>query len=572
MKKQKIVRAIALSLAITGAGFIFAKEKMSSATGSVGLMSQAVDSVSQKTSAIKKATGEKSIAPMGMISEPAHQAAVREESKREEQRASTADRATVLNSPVAIAEEKQEKAEEPVANTPEQYRMGKMEMNLDYVMAKDEKFLAQNPVLKQQIESGQSVDPSEIYFPPGFRLSLRFEPSCLNTASSSFTVEQPDEIGKSLIADGHPVYVGATLKQGLRGDELMKTLERERCVGTAGADLEESLSAISYSDPMVPTNSTGWLILKNAGLTDMFASMNSSEFGSATATLAVVDSGVDIYHPDLRSIASGQNDDQGHGTKVAGTAAAPANRIGTVGSMPIHARVVGYKVNTPGTSSAYASTISNGITRAAFDGMDVINVSWSGFSTGSYNSAIQTAVSRGALVTGAAGNDGSYVGRNVTISGAISIGALNGTNSGVASYSNYGPGVEVYTPGTYETTSYTGGYSISSGTSFAAPLVGGIGLMAKAYARAHGSTISASTIETIIHDTGILLSSSRGTIRKMQPLAVLNRLRSMYGGGSVPSPTPTPNDPWAGWGSFSPSPAPAPAPAPAPSNPWSGWN
>lgn len=525
--KHSAVRVIALSFILAGLGFFAfrnapdlpsAKKQLRISESAEG--KRAADIVGNAAAANVKVAEDPTEADSVKLEPPMPAAPLESESR---EAGDIQKNAGAENEDVAVTRDRSESSESPA-----EFHLGKMELNLSYVMEKDQSFLLQNAALKRLLDEGKRVSPEDINFPEGFRLSLRFEPRCLNLAASVFDLEQLDEHGKFLVDQGQTVFIGAKLRQNLRGDELMRNLQQERCVGSAGADLPEEPSAISLDPKASSSQSTAYSILRNAGLLDLYSAMSFSAFGNATAYFGVVDTGVNTKHPDLRSIASGDADDKGHGTMVAGTAAAPANGIGTVGSMPFHALVRSYKINIAGQGSAYTSVINNGITRAAYEKMDVINVSWSGFTKGSYNSAIKIAVKLGSLVVGAAGNYTTYLGTNVTIPGSIAVGALAGTTSNVASYSNYGPGVEIYTPGTYMTTTMSGGYSLASGTSFASPLVGGIGLMIRAWGKSHGYAISPATMERIILQTGRYVSTSRGNVLKMQPLAVFRYLQTNY--------------------------------------------
>lgn len=148
----------------------------------------------------------------------------------------------------------------------------------------------------------------------------------------------------------------------------------------------------------------------------------------ANTTIAIVDTGVDPEHEDLRGkVLAGRNfvdpnrpshDDNGHGTHVAGIAAALTNNgVGVVGVAP-DARILPVKVlaaNGTGTSSH----VVNGIRWAADNGATVINVSLeAGYKVGGMNisttaaslhSAVNYAWDKGAIVVVAAGNDESVV-------------------------------------------------------------------------------------------------------------------------------------------------------------------
>jgi len=421
-----------------------------------------------------------------------------------------------------------EKAE-PIESSPDFFQAGKLDLNLRYILEKDPIFLEQNPRLLALIQKGQKVRAEDINVPSGFRVSLRLEPQCSPTPNSVFLMEAMDENARALLESGNPAFVAARTKIGINGNDLAKALQGEACITAAGADLLEEPGAISFHSEPLPssTNANPYKIMRNAGLVNLFSVMSYSTFGNAVVSLGVIDTGVNTSHPDLRAVASGDRDDYGHGTMVAGTAAAPKNGIGNMGSMPFHVRIRSYKVNEAGKSSAYSSSISNGIMRAAVDKVEVINVSWSGFTQGSYGGAISAAVQRGSVITGSAGNSRLKVNTNVTIKGSLAVGALNATDNGIASYSNYGPGIELFTPGTYMTTMKSGSYALVSGTSFAAPLVGGMALMIKAFAKAHGKSVSPAMVESMIMDTCSIISTSKGYVRKMQPLAIFQRMQRL---------------------------------------------
>jgi subtilisin family serine protease len=205
--------------------------------------------------------------------------------------------------------------------------------------------------------------------------------------------------------------------------------------------------------------------------------------GSPSVPIAILDSGVDPSHPDLAGkLVPGWNcysndadtsDVYGHGTQVAGSAAAAGNNgIGVAGPallnpiMPI--RVTG----TNGWASD--SAIVKGLTWAADHGARVANLSFAGIHT---SSSIQTAaqyfMSRGGLVTASAGNYNTDDGSNDTPY-VISVSATAGDDTR-ATWSSFGRYVDVAAPGVgIYTTSRGGGYSSASGTSFSAPVTAGV--------------------------------------------------------------------------------------------------
>lgn len=229
-------------------------------------------------------------------------------------------------------------------------------------------------------------------------------------------------------------------------------------------------------------------------------------------TVAVVDTGVDLDHPDLRSnvwensseiAGNGIDDDQngfvddvrgwdfaagdnepddanGHGTHVAGSIAASLNGLGATGVAP-EASVMPIRVlDAQGVGSG--SDVASGIRYAAENGADIINLSFGGAFSSTIRSAVQYAGQLGSLVVAAAGNEGAKAptypaGFSAEASHVISAGAHSASDQ-IASFSNTvghseavqvdGPGVDVFS------TYVDGGYATLNGTSMAAPHVAGV--------------------------------------------------------------------------------------------------
>ncbi|WP_375510780.1 S8 family peptidase [uncultured Nostoc sp.] len=227
--------------------------------------------------------------------------------------------------------------------------------------------------------------------------------------------------------------------------------------------------------------------------------------------VAVVDTGVDYNHEDLRNniwtntkeIAgngidddgngyiddnygwnfSDQNnntlDNNGHGTHVSGTIAGENNNYGVTG-IAYDAKIMPVKVLNESGSGSYNS-ISKGIRYAVDNGANVINLSLGGTSSNrTLESAIDYASSKGVIVVMAAGNNGDsspeYPARYAYKSG-IAVGAVD-KNNNMPDFSNRSgtneiayvtaPGVKVYS------SVPNNQYATYSGTSMAAPHVAGI--------------------------------------------------------------------------------------------------
>lgn len=245
--------------------------------------------------------------------------------------------------------------------------------------------------------------------------------------------------------------------------------------------------------------------------------------------VAVIDTGVDLQHPDLNvqvgvncyswwpfsaSCKSGGDDDHYHGTHVAGTIGALDNGIGVVGVAP-GARIWPVKVLSS-SGSGYSSQIIAGIDWVAAHAstIEVANMSLggSGFSQSEYD-AIQGAVNAGVAFAVAAGNDDSDA-NNYSPGGfdnVLSVSALadfDGIPGGLGSetcradqddtladFSNWGPEVDIAAPGVCILSTYPieqGTYGTISGTSMASPhAAGALALLASRNNPANAADVTA---------------------------------------------------------------------------------
>lgn len=201
-------------------------------------------------------------------------------------------------------------------------------------------------------------------------------------------------------------------------------------------------------------------------------------------TIAVIDTGIDYNHPDLKTNVIGGisfvrkirsfMDDNGHGTHVAGTIAALNNSIGVVGVAP-DAKLLGVKV-LDRTGSGYMSWVIAGIDWAAdpANNVDVITMSLGGGPSEALNTSVNNAYKLGIVVVAAAGNENGAIIYPAAYASAIAVTATDSSNIR-ASFSNYGPEAELAAPGvSIYSTWKGGGYNTISGTSMATPHVTGV--------------------------------------------------------------------------------------------------
>jgi len=228
--------------------------------------------------------------------------------------------------------------------------------------------------------------------------------------------------------------------------------------------------------------------------------------GAVDVDIAVIDTGIDLHHPDLNvvggmncSTGTSYDDGNGHGTHVAGTAAAKDNGIGVVGVAP-GARLWSVRVLDDTGSGGWSSVICgiDWVTAHASE-IEVANMSLAGPGTqgscndGALREAICKSVESGVTYVVAAGNSSVDVAGQVPASfpEVITVSALAdydglpggldksstcraGTDDTLADFSNYGSGVDLIAPGVCITSTWKGGgYNTISGTSMASPHVTG---------------------------------------------------------------------------------------------------
>ena len=235
--------------------------------------------------------------------------------------------------------------------------------------------------------------------------------------------------------------------------------------------------------------------------------------GSTNVVVAVIDTGVDYTHPDLKNNAwvneaeaSGKAgvdddlngyvddvhgydfannsgkviDDHGHGTHCAGTIGGEGNNSNGVAGVNWNVRLMGLKFMTKEGSGSLANAILS-IDYARKNGAHILSNSWGG---GSFSVALEKAIKdandAGILFVAAAGNSTQNTDNRPSypasyeVDNVISVAAVDNRGK-FGIFSNYGAKtVHVAAPGVNIYSTFPGGYKTLSGTSMAAPHVAGV--------------------------------------------------------------------------------------------------
>ena len=246
--------------------------------------------------------------------------------------------------------------------------------------------------------------------------------------------------------------------------------------------------------------------------------------GDTTQIIGIIDTGVDWDHPDLDgkikinwieyngatgvdddgngyvddirgwdfiNSDNNPNDDNSHGTHVAGIAAAETNNGTGIAGVSWGAKILPVKV-LQSTGYGSASTVAQGVTYAAARGATILNLSLGSYSESmTLKTALENAYST-AVIVAAAGNDhipiegfggapmfpacyGWVIGVEATQQGGARANFSNYDPSGPVSYNNdYGYNYELKAPGvSVHSTLPNGQYGNLSGTSMATPIISG---------------------------------------------------------------------------------------------------
>ncbi len=250
---------------------------------------------------------------------------------------------------------------------------------------------------------------------------------------------------------------------------------------------------------------------------------------------AVVDSGVQADHPDLRDRmwhgANGETgidivradsdpgDDFGHGTHVAGLLGAQRdNSVGVRGVMGDWVKLMAVKTQGSDGSGTVADVV-NGILWAADHGAEVMNLSLTSTGTNpALADALDYALAKNTVIAVAAGNDGAEVSNSNFVApaayapnrrGLISTGSIDAITYLKSNFSNFSSSfIEIAAPGAAGrdgllSTFMGSTYQKIAGTSMASPQVAGAAALAIGFCKTHGVTYTSAQIEDFIEDSAV---------------------------------------------------------------------
>ncbi len=317
------------------------------------------------------------------------------------------------------------------------------------------------------------------------QLSDDIAPSNVPSVASDIARERTAEIGHvySNGIRGFSARMSSAQAAALRNDSRVISVEPDRVVALApppGKGKPGDGGGDDGSGGGLPAQVTPWGIEAVGG---------AAAPSVTRKRIWILDTGIDLDHPDLnvnvslsRNYATGKSadDGNGHGTHVAGTAAAIDNGFGVVG-VAAGAEVVAVRVLGNNGSGAYSDVIAGlDYVYGAGSSGEVANMSLGGPRSTALDNAVIRLTTKGIHVVVAAGNDGydasndspGHLGNDHALIYTIS--AHDATNC-LPWWSNFGADIDYSAPGVnIHSTWKGGGLNTISGTSMAAPHVTGL--------------------------------------------------------------------------------------------------
>lgn len=334
----------------------------------------------------------------------------------------------------------------------------------------------------------------------------------------------------------------AVQARAIRADATAN-LNASECIVGATENPEIEVTAV---DPLVSKQTA----LVNFGMSEADRFFHHPLWGvRSTIDVGVVDTGIELNHPDLANRmwrgASGErgwdfvngdadpSDDSGHGTHVAGIIGAETNNgVGIRGLAGVRLMPVKSQDSQGGGNMA---DVVNAIRWAIDHGAQILNLSLaSRMQNPALEDAIQYGLSLGVVSVVASGNDGEEItagnfiapiGYAKDYAGVIGVGSIDALSNAKSSFSNFSSVfVEMAAPGSSGTdgifsTFMGGGYRGLNGTSMAAPQVTGAAALVMGFLKTHGIPYTPDQIEILIQNSAVKdsnLSTSFASGRRLQ--------------------------------------------------------
>ena len=365
-----------------------------------------------------------------------------------------------------------------------------------------DEFLDEDPEAEEEIESEilGDIDDYELFAP------TKEDVLQSNTNVPDLEEIDIDEGGNIISLESEDQYQRDLVSKGVPRDKILALVKcvikcaSEQLAGKVNEVSDEKITEI-MAEAGISEGAEAARALRDyitCGLRIIYAPWAWRYSTGDGVRVAIVDTGIAPRHPDLRvyggvSYVPGQRrwyDDNGHGTHVAGTVAALGNNRGVIGVAP-KARLYAVKVlNRSG--GGRMSSILNGLAWCYRRRMHVVNLSLGSLAythdprvySRAYEQAGKKLRRRGILAVAAAGNSGNtrqpYVNNPARCPSFMAVSAID-CQRRRASFSSYGPQVEICAPGVKVwSTSPPNTYSQSSGTSMASPHVAGVAALVRA--------------------------------------------------------------------------------------------
>lgn len=337
------------------------------------------------------------------------------------------------------------------------------------------------------------------------------------------------------------------LDQPYSYSDLKQLADEDICIVSIDENQRMSLFQTAGSDPVSQKHLD--TIQHNVVYNNLF---NSNNGINTDVRVAIVDSGVDMNHPDIvdaqlkdssgrivgfNGISSGgsyETDSGSHGTHVAGLVGATSgNGVGGRGLLGKYLKILPVRASNDGRGIDTIAAV-NGIRWAAENGADVINMSFGGSGdNASYRDAFNYAISKGTFLVAAAGNNGREIGAGFNfypamhskdIEGMITVGSIDATTKAISSFSNFSTSyVDIVAPGsdaanggiisTVPMSASASGMSGMSGTSMASPVVAGAVAAVYGLAKSRGYRPTPDQVERLVLSASDIVSDLNSRIK-----------------------------------------------------------